>query len=133
MKKGMTIREFLHREEVTFLEKAKRHIQRNKSFYITAAGYTVFFICASTFDASAASSLDIDRKATAIYKKLVSVGKWVVIIKAAFDVVQTATSGDLPGVKTKLIGYLIVFLTLLGLPWAFEEIQGLFQDSPVNG
>lgn len=129
MKKGMTIREFMNREENGFMEKAKQHIVKNKSFYITAGGATVFFLFCGLDFASAAGQMDIDSKGESIYKRIVlGAGKWVVIFKGAFDIVQSATAGDLPSVKVKLIGYLLVFLTLLGLPWAFREIESLFDS-----
>jgi hypothetical protein len=125
VKKAMTIREFMNREDERFFEKAKRHIQRNKSFYITVAGTTVVFLFCG-LDGSALASSGIDDRARIIYNRLVSIGKWIVIVKAAIDVIQTATNGDFAQVKTKILGYLIVFLTLLGLPWAFEELERLF-------
>jgi hypothetical protein len=130
MIKGMTIREFLHREEISFTEKAKRHIKKNKSFYITVAGYTIFFICAGSFDVSAAGQMDIDGKGKQLYTKLVlGVGKWIVMFKGAFDIVQSAMAGDLASVKTKMIGYLLIFLALLGLPWAFDQVQDLIDSA----
>jgi hypothetical protein len=127
MKKGMTIREFMNREEIGFMDKMKHHIVKNKSFYITVGGATVFFLFCWFDFASAAGQMDIDSKGESIYKRIVlGAGKWVVIFKGAFDIVQSATAGDLQSVKVKLIGYLLVFVTLLGLPWAFKEIEGLF-------
>lgn len=132
MKKGMTIPQFMNGQfaDENFTKKVMQHINRNKTFYITVGAYTLIFICVGV-DASAASQIDV--KASAIYKKLVSVARWIIIVKAAFDIIQSATSGDFASVKTKLVGYIITFLVLLGLPWAFEQIDGLFQDEQVNG
>lgn len=127
MKKIMTIREFLHREpDISFVEKAKRNIKRNKSFYIAVGSYTLIFLCMGV-DASAASNIDI--KAGQIYKQLVGVGKWIIVVKGAMDIIKSATDGDFSSVKTKLMGYLITFLILLGLPWAFERIEEVFNEA----
>lgn len=130
----MSIPQFIngHFVDESFARKAINHIKRNKNFYITVGCYAVFFICCG-LDASAATAGEFDHKAVKIYNKLISVGKWIVIVKAGIDVINTATQGDFGSVKTKLIGYLVVFLTLLGLPWAFDQIDGLFQDTTVSG
>lgn len=129
MRKHMTISEFIHREEESFIKKAKKHIQRNKSFYISVAGTTLIFLFVGD---SAFAASRIDQKAKVIYEQLVDIGKWIIIVKGAIDIIQTASQGDMDSVKSKFIKYVITFLFLLALPWAMDEIQDLFKAKPAS-
>lgn len=110
-----------------FIQKARKHIAKNSTFYITVGGMTIFFLfCGFDGSALAAGSTGIDRGMSEMYKKLLSVGKWVLVIKGAIDVIQSVTSGDFETAKKRSLGYLLSFLILLGLPWAFGEMEKLF-------
>jgi hypothetical protein len=132
MRKHMTIHEFLHGEEKSFYQKAKSHIKKNKSFYLSIAGTTVIFLfCGMNGSVEAAG--EIDAKARGIYYKLAEIGKWIIVCKGAIDIIQTASQGDFDAVKGKFIKYLMVFICLLGLPWAMDEVESLFKANPASG
>lgn len=122
----MSLHDFLHGvDQETFLDKAKRHIAENKTFYVTVAGCTLIFLFCG-FDGSALADTGIDRKANSIYRKILGVGKWVIIIKGGLEIIQNASNGDYNSVKTKFFSCLLIFLALLALPWAMDEIEDLF-------
>jgi hypothetical protein len=129
--KRMSIREFMNgqMDQENFIKKAQKHINQNKSFYITVGGMTIFFLtCGFDGSAMAAGTTGIDRGMSEMYKKLLSVGKWILVIKGAIDTIQSVTSGDFELAKKRSLGYLLSFLILLGLPWAFGEMEKLFDD-----
>ncbi|MGI0016639.1 MAG: hypothetical protein ACREBU_24715 [Nitrososphaera sp.] len=126
----MSLHQFLNGDVVdqeSFVKKAKKHIVQNKSFYIVVGGMTMFFLfCGFDGAAVAAGSNGIDRGMSALYKRLISIGKWILVIKGAIDVIQSVTTGDFEIAKKRALGYLLSFLILLGLPWAFGEMERLF-------
>ena len=68
----------------------------------------------------------IDVGAQRMYAKIVSVGKWVIIIKGGIDCIQSALSGDFQSAKKQAFGYLMVFFIMLALPWGMNEIEAMF-------
>lgn len=126
--KSMSIRQFLHGEvDASFTQKAKKYITNNKSFYVTIAGATIFFLFTGMDGVEAAS--EIDTKARSIYDKLIGIGKWVIVFKGALEMIQNLTSGNFQEAKAKFLQYLLIFIMLLGLPWAMDEVESLFKGS----
>lgn len=78
-----------------------------------AAGYTV---------------TGIDAAASQIYRKLLNVGKWVIIVKGGIDTIQSAISGDLQSAKRNFLSYLLVYVTLWALPWGLKQVDTMFAD-----
>lgn len=125
----MSIHQFLNGQydRESIIRKVQRHIGQNKSFYISVAGYSVFFLFCG-IDGSAMAASGIDHGMSQMYKKVLSVGKWILIIKGGIDVIQSVTTGEFEMARKRAIGYILSFLILLGLPWAFGEVERLFDD-----
>lgn len=94
----------------------------------------VAFIGLTTFvmftDVTFAAS-SIDTAANAIYRKLLNIGKWVIIIKGGIDTIQNAVQGDLQSAKKNFLGYLLVYVVLWALPWGLKQVDILFSDMGV--
>lgn len=131
----MSVREFLHDQsslEESFIQKAKNHIAKNKSFYITVGSMTIFFLC-TAFDQSAMAAgstgpMDVDGKMTSVWYGLAGVGKWLIIFKAATDIVKDMLHGDMDGAKSKVWKYIIAFALLLGLPTVMGWVEDIVTD-----
>lgn len=112
------------------------HVSKHKTIYRIGA-LTLTMIFAGGLEAFAAPYVDgisavgdsqgIDAGASRIYTKLVSVGKWVIIIKGAFDTISSTVQGDFIAARKSGLSYMLVYVILLGLPWAFKQIEGLFE------
>jgi hypothetical protein len=74
-----------------------------------------------------AASTGIDIGAEKVYKKLVNIGKWVIIIKGGIDTIKSVADGDMHGVKKNVLGYGVTYAVLWGLPWMMHEIEKLFE------
>ncbi|MGM0882576.1 MAG: hypothetical protein ACQEXQ_16235 [Bacillota bacterium] len=109
------------------------HIERNKVAYrIGATTLIVLFAGGLDIIAHAAAAVDpstasIDEGARKIYRKLISVGKWVIIIKGGFDTINSTVQGDFIQARKSFLAYLLVYIILLGLPWAFGQVEILFE------
>lgn len=127
-------------EASSFVERIKagakivvEHIERNKIAYrIGATTLIVMFAGGLNIVAHAAAAVDpstasIDEGARMIYKKLISVGKWVIIIKGGFDAISATVQGDFIQARKSVLAYLLIYLILLGLPWAFGQVELLFE------
>ena len=62
-----------------------------------------------------------------IHGTIVSVGKWVIIIKGTIDCIQSVLNGDVQSAKRQFFGYLLCYGVMLALPWGLDEIEGLFK------
>lgn len=93
---------------------------------IKCAGLT--FILLAGFESSALASSGIDVQATKLYKKLIGVGKWIIIIKGGMETIKHVTEGDFPGAKKNFLGYLVTYAILWALPWAMGEVDKMFTD-----
>jgi hypothetical protein len=94
---------------------------------IKVTGITALVLLCMPDTAFAAGS-GIDDGASRIYKKVVNIGKWVIIIKGGIDCIQAVGNGDIQQAKKQGLGYLLIFGIMLGLPWALDEIEGLFDE-----
>jgi hypothetical protein len=110
-----------------YSEQQREKKARNKKIIKTASKAAVLtgtiFLCSYDF-AGAASGIDIH--ARELYNKLLLVGKWIIIIKGAIDTINNVVQGDFGTAKRSFLGYLIVYMILNGLPWAMDEVDGLF-------
>jgi hypothetical protein len=107
-------------------QKAKKE-RRNKIIKTTvkvSALSTVIFL--GSYDFAGAASSGIDIHARELYNKLLLVGKWIIIIKGAIDTINNVVQGDFGTAKRSFLGYLVVYMILNGLPWAMDEVDGLF-------
>jgi hypothetical protein len=111
----------------SFIKKAKRHIAQNKSFYITVGGYVVIFLLTGIDSVDAATGIDVG--ARKMYKKVCDIGKWAIVVKGGIDVVNTVLSGDMTSLKTKILSYVVAFISLLGLPWLLDQVEIMFNEA----
>lgn len=86
---------------------------------------TILLISCSPLPAQAA--LGIESGGMRIYSSIVSLGKWVIIIKGSIDCIQSVLAGDFQSAKKQFFGYLMCFAIMLGLPWAMNEIEVMFK------
>jgi hypothetical protein len=115
----------------TITDKIKKHFKQNKSFYIRASGFSILFLWVG-HHAFAASPENVDRAAHEIYRRLCKIGKWIIVIRGAIDVIGNMTNGDLENMKKKIIGYVLGYIALLGLPWLLDQAGGLFESQPTD-
>jgi hypothetical protein len=109
--------------------KIERHFKKYGTVY-KIAGVTVILIAG--FDASVFASTGIEAGAERLYTKLLSLGKWVIIFKGGFDTIKNMATGDFDAAKKGFLSYLIVYIFLFGLPWAMDEIDGIFKEMKAN-
>ena len=62
-----------------------------------------------------------------IHATVVSVGKWVIVVKGSIDCIQSVLNGDVARAKQQFFGYLLCFGIMLALPWGLDEIEVLFR------
>lgn len=71
----------------------------------------------------------LDEKAKQIYfEKFLGIAKWIIIGKGGWDIVSKALKEDFDGAKRSVIQYIVVFATLLGLPWMLGQIEDIFKE-----
>lgn len=110
------------------------HVKRNRRTYIRIAGATVAAIVITDLSgfAYAGSVSPIDIKAHKIYSRLCNIGKWVIAIRGAVEIIGKMSEGDLDGMKKRIIVYVVGFVALLGLPWLLDQTQAFFDDPAMN-
>ena len=107
----------------TVVHPVVRHLKKYGAVYAQIIIYAgvIFF---SPSDVFAAGSLDAS--GNAIYKKIIGIGKWVIIIKGGIDTIQNVMGGDFDSAKKSFLGYLMVYGVLFALPWGMEQIETVF-------
>lgn len=107
------------------------HIDRHKIVYRIGAITITLLLGMGVGEALAAatttSTTGIDVGAERLYMKLVRIGKWVIIIKGAFDTITATVQGDFITARKSALSYLLVYVILLGLPWGFNQVESLFE------
>lgn len=123
---SMSIGEFMGRDFAyeRELKRTKTERQVKKLLLRTTVTTVVYF---SGFDLVSASN-GIDHGARIVYDKLLSVGKWIIIIKGGIDTINNVVQGDFGVAKKSFFSYLVVYLILNGLPWAFDEVDTIFNQ-----
>jgi hypothetical protein len=123
----MSIPDFVRHgwREETAIDAFLAHLDRNKIKYRIVGTAIILFL--GFVDVSYAST-GIDVGAMKLYKRIINVGKWIIIIKGGIDTIKSGVDGDYPGVKTKLLGYGLTYASLWALPWLFGEIDKLFGE-----
>jgi hypothetical protein len=69
----------------------------------------------------------IDSAGRRIYFFIVALGKWVIIVKGAIDVITSVVNGDFQSAKKLFIGYIFAYGILFMMPWMFDEIETIFK------
>ena len=95
------------------LVKVVSHLRKHKSFYIQVA-FTSAILLLIPGTALAAGS--VDDGGMRAYKKIFSVGKWIIIGKWALDAIQCALNGDYDGIKEKSIAYAACVALIILIP-----------------
>ena len=99
------------------------HFNKHKKVYFRIAILAIVFF----FIPNIALGATTDEKGMQIYKKLVSYGKWVVIIKCLLETIQSVMNGDVQKAKTNFFGYMLGLVIMLSLPAVVGQIEELFQ------
>lgn len=100
---------------------ARKVLSKGRVFQ--CAGITFVILAGAHY----AASTGIDIGADKIYKKLVNIGKWVIIVKGGIDTIKSVADGDLQGAKKNFLGYGVTYAVLWGLPWMMKEIENIFE------
>jgi hypothetical protein len=103
------------------------HVERHKVVYRIGA-LTLIVLLGGVDMVSAAAEGTIDENAGKLYYKLIGIGKWIILIKGGFDTLSATVQGDFPAARKSGLAYMLVYVILLGLPWAFNQIELLFNE-----
>lgn len=126
----LTFRQFFDCDYNTdvVLDKIIQHLKKHKIKY-QIVGVTLIIFASGIFDTSvfAAGGTGIDIGGRRIYKKLVSLGKWVIIFKGAWETIQSSLKGDMDTAKKSFLQYLLIYVILLALPWSMDQIDTVFK------
>lgn len=110
-------------------ERLLGHLKRHGHIYLrTGAVLTTLVITQSTEAQALMEGGGIDAGGMAIYKQIVKVGKWIIVIKGAITIIQEVSAGDFESAKTTFMKHLIIFASLLALPWGMDMIEQTFSD-----
>lgn len=127
MIKTMSIPDFIRYgwQEESKVDVFFAHLKRHKIKYRIIGTAIILFLGVSSV---AFASTGIDAGAEKIYRKLINIGKWVIICKGGIETIKSAADGDFEQVKRGFLGYGVTYAILWGLPWMMEEIEKLFED-----
>jgi len=94
--------------------------------FIKAIFLLIIFLFYST-NTYAMDTSTIDSAGRRIYFFVVALGKWVIIVKGAIDVITSVVNGDFQSAKKLFIGYIFAYGILFMMPWMFDEIETIFK------
>src|SRR5690606_1789570 len=108
--------EFLHNGWVkpTVNQKFINHLEKHKIKYQIVGTTMIIFLCTTGI---ASANTGIDAGAERVYKKLLNVGKWVIIVKGAIDTIKAVADGDMLSARKNALGYGVTYMILHALPW----------------
>lgn len=95
---------------------------------VRCAGLTIVLLAGLPDVSFAAGGSGIDAGANKIYRKLLNVGKWVIIIKGGIETIKNVSEGDFGTAKKNFLGYMITYAILWALPWGMKQIDELFSE-----
>ena len=133
---SMSINQFLRgKEKEPFSVKVNRHFKKYGFVYKVVGSTAMIIVAGGGLDYAFAAGTGIEAGAQQLYTKLLSLGKWVIIFKGGFDIIKRMTDGDFDGAKKGFLSYLIIYIFLLGLPWAMDQVDSLFNGvtTPTSG
>lgn len=116
----------------------RTHFSKHKAIYRIGAATVIILLATATGVSASPTDIttsivsgspasDIDSTVSVLYKEILKVGKWAIIIKGAFDTVSNTIQGDFVAARKNAFAYILIYVILLGLPWAFEKIEDVFQ------
>ncbi|MEK3969424.1 hypothetical protein [Paenibacillus sp. FSL H7-0323] len=106
-------------------EKVTKSVMKKETL-IKVAGITLLLLIGLPATSHAATG--IDAVADKLYKKLLNVGKWIIVMKGGIDTIQSAIQGDVQSAKKNFLGYLLVYVVLWALPWGLKQVDVVFAD-----
>lgn len=109
--------------------KKVKEIQKGRIYKIILVSGLTLVMLHTGFGGSAlaAGPVGIEQGAYQMYKKLLMIGKWIIIVKGGIDTINAMMQGDHGTAKRGFLTYLVVYLILNGLPWAMDQVDGLFK------
>lgn len=105
-----------------------QEVKRNRIYKVVLVGGMTLVLLSTVGPAFAASGAGIDVGAYRIYRQLLRIGKWIIIVKGGIDTINAMMKGDHSAAKKGFLTYLVVYLILNGLPWAMDQVDGLFKE-----
>lgn len=75
---------------------------------------------------SSLNSSSIDAKGKMLYRKVLNVGKWLIIIKGGWEIIASTVKSDFDKVKKVMVQYLIAYGCLWLFPFVLDEIENFF-------
>lgn len=102
-----------------------KHFRKHGILYAQIVLTAVGIILVGPHAAFAAGG-SLDDKGMLIYRKIISLGKWVIIIKGGIDMIQTVSQGDFQTAKQHFMAYLLIYAALLALPWGINQVDSAF-------
>lgn len=125
----MSITDFMsgdYKRKKPVIKIVAEHLDRNRIAY-TVAGIGVTMVLTGGVDHTLAAGLgSLDAKAEAMYKKLLEIAKWVIVVKGSFDSITDLFNNDFQSAKKKIIQYGLMYLLLRGLPWLLKLVDEWF-------
>lgn len=127
--KTMTISEFMNREYEldSTINKIAQHLKKHRIKY-QIIGMTLIVFATGGFDGSVFASSGIDVGANKLYSKVLSIGKWVIIVRGAWETLNNAIQGDFGTAKKAFLQYLFIYVLLLAFPVAMNEVDKMFAE-----
>jgi hypothetical protein len=92
---------------------------------VKVAGLTVILLTTP----QVAFAAGFESNAMDLYKKLLGIGKWVIIFKGAIETIKAVADGDTDKAKSSLIRHLVPFIVLMALPHAMNAAEDIFDKS----
>ena len=123
-----TISEFLNKEDISYLDRAIKHIKRNKNKYmllVTIVALTIDLTAVSSF-ALAPGTEAINVAGEKILGLIRAIGYWVAIILCSKDVLKHLMRGHMESIGSIIAIYGLSFGVLYFLPWLFDLIKSIF-------
>lgn len=102
-----------------------KHFRRYGAVYLQIFLVTLIIIFVGPQSVFAAEN-SLDVKGMTIYRKIIGLGKWVIIIKGGIDLIQTVSQGDFQSAKQHFMAYLLIYAALLALPWGLDQVDTAF-------
>lgn len=99
----------------------------NRRTIFKVAVLTLAFLLIPTITLAAG----VDDGGMRAYKKIFSVGKWVIIAKWALDAIQCALNGDYDGIKQKSIAYAACVALIILIPDIVFQIEEFLSPKEV--
>lgn len=63
------------------------------------------------------------------FDNFIGIAKWIIVGKGGWDIVSRTMKEDFDGAKRGILQYMLIFAVLMGLPWALEQVEVIFQEA----